>query len=50
MSEKGEFKRQGRTDYIRSTAVKMMASKITKSEKSNDESRVVISNKAKVSL
>ncbi|NHN37207.1 hypothetical protein G8764_07895 [Pseudomaricurvus alcaniphilus] len=46
MSEKGEFKKQGKADYVRSTAVKMMASVIKKQEKSSEDSEVVISNKA----
>lgn len=46
MSEKGEFKRQGKTNYFRSTAVKKVASVIKKEAKSEDDSEVVISNKA----
>lgn len=46
MNEKGEFRSQGKSDYVRSTAVKMMASTIKKTEKNNEESEVVISNKA----
>jgi hypothetical protein len=46
MNEKGEFRSQGKSDYVRSTAVKMMASMIKKTEKNNEESEVVISNKA----
>lgn len=45
MNEKGEFKSQGKTDFFKSTAVKMMASIIKKSEKDEDN-EVVISNKA----
>lgn len=46
MNEKGEFRSQGKSDHVRSTAVKMMASMIKKTEKNNEESEVVISNKA----
>lgn len=46
MNEKGEFRSQGKTDYVRSTAVKMMASIIKKTEKNSEEPEVVISNKA----
>lgn len=48
MSEKGEFKAQGKADYFRSTAVKKMASVIKKKEgKQEQGSDVVISNKAR---
>ena len=45
MSEKGEFKSQGKTDYVRATAVKMMASVIKEPEKGEDE-KVMISSRA----
>jgi hypothetical protein len=46
MNQKGEFKNQGKTDYVRSTAVKMMASVIKREDKYKEGSEVVISNKA----
>lgn len=46
MNEKGEFKSQGKTDYVRSSAVKMMASVIKREDKKKESSAVVISNKA----
>jgi len=44
MSEKGEFKSEGKTDYLRSTAVKKVASMIKRSDKNSDK-EVVIYNK-----
>lgn len=44
MNDKGEFEKQEKTDYFRSTAVKMVAAAIKKSRQ--DESKVEISRKA----
>ena len=49
ISEKGEFKSKGKTNYFRSTAVKKMASAIKKDDQQDSSSAVVISNKARQS-
>lgn len=45
MSEKGEFKKQGKEDYVRATAVKMVAAVIKKAEREDDKD-VVVSKEA----
>lgn len=46
MSQKGEFKSQGKQNYYRSTAVKKIAEAIKDKESADEETEVVVSNNA----
>lgn len=46
ISQKGEFKKQGELNYYRSTAVKKIAEAIKDKESTDEETEVVVSNKA----
>ena len=44
LNERGEFKKKGKTDYVRGAAVKMMASMVAKIEYKNDKEVIVAKN------